>query len=565
MPNQWHQYPPIMLASPTLALATGHHGTWAGGYGGVAWYGDDGQWQTLVSGLPVMSVAALAYAGGWLLAGGAGGIARSHDRGQSWELTNIQGDTGAVTAIAASPAFESDTTLLAATLGNGVLRSTDAGTTWMPAPIGLQSVDVTALLWLSGEQVLAATDDGIYRSTTAGRTWRGCTGSDGAPIAGLTALPDGSVLAAVELGGILRSDDRGSTWSRWGDLAPETQATALLAADNVVLLGTVDHGLLRSLDCGVTWSVVAEGLVLALASGTAEVLAGIEDRVLRSVDQGATWSVLPQPPLHDLRRLFLHDGAPLLVGTHDAAVRYDASAGWTPLDAAPMPLVGFAIAPDGALLLSNPDGLSRSSDSGVSWQVQIPGAAGAIAHMTFRPDGTGWAMSGDGTHLLHTKDFGLNWQPLDAPFGVLPVVALQATSELLMAATYDPWRQVASLWRSNDGTVWTPGAEMATPWPVVATQAVPPGLTLGDTLFMERMAGNWLHVTLPGSGIRRIAAEASTILALTTAGIMRSNDTGLNWMRDDEDLAVAQIMDIAIENSTLYVLLAGGNVWSRPL
>lgn len=565
MPNQWRQYPPIMLASPTLALATGPNGAWAGGYGGVAWYGGDGPWQTLVSGLPVLSVAALAYAGGWLLAGGTGGIARSRDRGQTWELSTIMGDIGAVTAFAASPSFDSDTTLLAATLGGGVVRSTDAGNSWRPAQSGLQSNDVTALLWLSGEHVLAATDDGIYLSTNGGRAWRVCTGSDGAAIAGLTALPDGSLLGAVELGDMLRSDDAGSNWSRWGDLPPETQATALLAADNVVLLGTVEHGLLRSVDGGATWNVVAQGLVLALASRPDELLAGFDDGVLRSVDQGATWSVLPQPPLHDLRRLFILGGEPLVVGTHVAPVLYDTRAGWTPLDTAPLPLVGFAIAPDGALFLSSPAGLVSSSDGGDSWQMHIPGTEGAVAHITFRSDGTGWAGNIDGTYLFHSGDRGLSWQPLDSPFGVLPLVALQATPDLLMAATYDPQRQIAGLWRSEDGAGWTRGAAMHTPWPLVATQADPPALTLGDTLFMERLAGNWIHAMLPGSGIRRIAAEGSTVLALTTAGIMRSDDLGLNWVRDDEDLPVAQIMDIAVENSTLYVLLAGGNVWSRLL
>ena len=77
----WQQLPPILLPSPIMALAHGPDGLWAGGIGGVAWRPADRAWEPRLSGLPLTAVAALTYADGWLLAGGAEGIARSGDGG----------------------------------------------------------------------------------------------------------------------------------------------------------------------------------------------------------------------------------------------------------------------------------------------------------------------------------------------------------------------------------------------------------------------------------------------------------------------------------------------------
>jgi hypothetical protein len=84
-----------------MALACGPEGLWAGGIGGVAWRPTGGVWEPRLSGLPLTTVAALTYADGWLLAGGAEGIARSDDGGLTWQLGQSE-STAQVSAIVAS-------------------------------------------------------------------------------------------------------------------------------------------------------------------------------------------------------------------------------------------------------------------------------------------------------------------------------------------------------------------------------------------------------------------------------------------------------------------------------
>ena len=65
-------------------------------------------------------------------------------------------------------------TILVATVGQGVMRSEDAGASWRRVRGGMHSeAMVRSLLTLQGEQpvVLAATDRGLYRSEDTGAHW----------------------------------------------------------------------------------------------------------------------------------------------------------------------------------------------------------------------------------------------------------------------------------------------------------------------------------------------------------------------------------------------------------
>src|SRR5215217_7964493 len=137
MSGVWRHYPRIDLPSPVLALLTNQDGLWAGGFGGVARYTVTDGWTLLTAGLALRSVTALAHAGGSLLAGGDGGIARSPNGGLSWQQCSVPGNVGTVTDLALSPRFQEDGMALAATLDNGILRSTDSGQSWQASSFGL--------------------------------------------------------------------------------------------------------------------------------------------------------------------------------------------------------------------------------------------------------------------------------------------------------------------------------------------------------------------------------------------------------------------------------------------
>jgi photosystem II stability/assembly factor-like uncharacterized protein len=567
--TEWQQFPPVSIPTPVLALAEGDNGLWVGGLGGVAWRPTNRAWETRLSDLPLTRVAALSYAGGWLLAGGAEGIARSSDGGLTWRLGKTD-SRAQVTAIVASPRFATDGTALAATIGDGILRTSDAGRTWDWANFGLEDFEVMALAWAKGDTILAGTASGLYRSPNGGRAWRLIDG--GLPVAALAFLPNGGVVAALEEERLLRSEDGGIRWTAHSRLPEGVLATALLATPaGMLLLGTATHGLLRSTDEGESWSQADQHATLTFLNGSAELgelYAGTDGGLLASIDDGVTWQPETVPPIHDLRRLFIVGGRPLLAGPHTGMVRYHPEMGWSMLPEAPAPLTAASLGPGGSLFRAGPTGLARSTDAGESWQILVPGEAGQVEQFTFGAAGLGWAGRSQGGHLLQTQDGGATWTPRESPFGMLHLLALQVTPEMIIAITYDLQQQVVQPWRSFDGgQSWARGAKVQTPWPLTATYDTPALFTIGNILYLQQSGDHWLEIRIGSeeSAVRRIVGNSEVLLALTTNGLYHSLDQGQSWTESDDELPAAQVMDIALAENIVYVLLAGGQVWSKTL
>lgn len=570
MTNSWARLPAIQQCSPILALEASSEGLWSGGLGGVAWNSAQSAWEPRISGLPLISVAALAYDSGCLLAGGVGGVARSFDGGLHWESGTIPGGGEAITALAMSSSFLADGTALAGTMEHGILRSVDSGANWSSASFGLRSGEIATMAWGPRETALAGTSDGIYRSQIGGRAWRHCVGSEGRAIASIVCLDNGVALAAIETGGLLRSNDDGISWTPCERLPNGVDSSALsVTPRGTILLGTTSHGLFRSSD-GSTWTTVVGRSVLSLTVSESRAYVGTDNGIKVSDDDGETWKEIAAPPLHDLRHLLVMDDGLLAFGTNSTPLLYCAESGWSELASTPRPISCGAIGWSGSILVSTPDGLFRSSDRGASWQLLLEGDAGCVTQISVRSDGAGWIGGNARSPLLMTRDHGESWEQLDTPFGVLPLAALQTipgsfTGYTLLAATYDPRQRMVSVWRSvNDGMSWERGSITHSDWPVVSMVPEPLATSVGDSVLVRHYDGDWEQSRL-GGAVRRIVGHANTLVALTTSGIWKTTIGTGNWERDDDELSIDRVMDIALQEETLYVLLAGGEVWSRQL
>lgn len=641
--DTWHSLPPVILSSPVFTLAAGQNGIWAGGTGGIAWYpgqpqGNDDPhgnehspeatpaWQTRISTLPLSLVTALTYKEGLLLAGGVEGIACSHDEGRYWQPALLEDGIASITAFALSPDFGEDQTAVAATMENGILRTDDGGRTWTNASFGLESFEVTALAWVFGPTLLAATSDGIYRSSNAGRAWRRVYAGEELGIDTIAYLSEKVLLATIENGSLLRSLDGGTHWFIDDSTLKNANIISLFVepmkdGGEMLFVGTFEQGLLRSNDGGKSWEMVYDEVVLSLMSRDTILYAGTDSGVSMSDDDGQTWHDLPCPPVHDLRHLFAYEGQAMLSGAYAGIMQYTGSA-WEALPDLPQALMVTAIAPDGSLLLSSLDGLMRlefeemngraksSVDGGhrqrspYKRQILVEGQAGKVNFITFRPHGSSWqawAASEDGTRLLRSDDEGTTWQSLHPPFGILPLVALQAIPQRLIAATYDPRQYRICIWSSlDDGETWERGLEAETQWPLVATCADPPLMTISTIILLQDATGQWNKVSIGNDGgmIRRVVSMQrngnrrddadrdephgretddgqggrdtsglynTILMALTTTGLQRSDDWGASWQQYNEDLPVEQIIDIAANATDLYVLLTGGQVWKQTV
>ncbi len=189
-------------------------------------------------------------------------------------------DCALLSALAISPGYAKERTLLAGVKGNGVFRSTDGGLTWEPSSKGLAHMAVTGLAlspaFATDRIAFAAVlDKGLQRSLDGGRTWQTLPTAVNPTVALSPELDqDGALVVAGSIQGsavLQMSEDRGASWRKL--TVPSERSVQMLslapafARWHVMLLGDGNGDVYRSTDGGQTWRRVLQTSPGA-ASGT---------------------------------------------------------------------------------------------------------------------------------------------------------------------------------------------------------------------------------------------------------------------------------------------------------
>ncbi len=226
---------------------------------------------------------------------------------------------------------------------------------WRQANAGLPAKDIPALLVADSGTLLAATAGrGVFRSTDGGDNWQAGAGDTAQPSAGglprqdvrcLAQAPQGQLFAGTRSGAVFRSTDGGAHWNPlearppkhgWRgardpaeNRLPRTTVHTLVATvhdQRVLLLAGTGNGVFRADDAGSGWQPVNGGLpgthrasgmsdvvvrALSLGADAREVLAGTDHGVFRTTDHGKHWKAWNRglPPLagaHDLAKLTVY-------------------------------------------------------------------------------------------------------------------------------------------------------------------------------------------------------------------------------------------------------------------
>ncbi len=198
--------------------------------------------------------------------GNLGTIYKTSNGGGQWAALNLGITDASAQVVAVDPL--NPTTLYTGTFVNGVLKSTNSGTSWTTRNTGLKALLQHMALDAANKNIIYAGIPGlgVFQSTDGGNTW-------GARNAGLASLmvsalaisPVGNrtLWVAVNSGinpGVYKSTNGGSSWTaannpldNFGFLAPLKMVADPVNPNGIYALGFVG-GVYRSSDGGSTWN-----------------------------------------------------------------------------------------------------------------------------------------------------------------------------------------------------------------------------------------------------------------------------------------------------------------------
>lgn len=502
-------------------------------------------------------------------------------------------------------------TMLAASLGGGIWKTTNGGATWTPVNAGL------------------ADPDAKVHSVALSPNFTG----------------DGSALAGAHNGGIHRSTDGGETWTKvypTDSNKMEVHAVAFapnFASSRLALAAGGNHkgglvaGIFRSSDGGASWSKVLDGNALEVNcwfvafspnfSGDNTAFASCSGgKLYRSMNGGVTWQLrntgLPTDDIRDIAFSpnFANDGT-IFVGTNRYGVWKTTNTGgnWSRLYG----LGGWdnryvAVAPDfdGADGNAGDDvvfagglnaGLWRSNDGGSTWtELSYPliEAVSGIRKDTYviRPM-PGFSANNSSqqplfvaTHgagvLYHPRGgVGNGWEVRNSGMAAQEALVVHVADDGTVFAGANGGGLFRSddggaTWLSRNGTVYAttaPGAIATAPNFAVVPHMVTGSYWNGGLAYSNDRGQTWTEAASgPRNQIRALVYSPNypaenLVLAGTGGGwpadidgIYRSADGGANWTQVDNQLKGKYIISLAAapttgQNWVVFAGVYGDGVW----
>ena len=493
-----------------------------------------------------------------------------------WESAN--GDySDPIVALAAS-----GSSLLASSLNDGLFRSTDDGQNWTKLGFGLPSGPRVVGLTMSGNTIIACTDDGyfgMYRSTDLGLTWSATylightisivngmalvsTGRGGVykstndgftwvetgtglPIYGASFVGIGAVVFAASEMGVYRSTDNGSTWVGVNTGLPSAYVECIAVKESQLFVGTDGGGVFLSTNNGDSWSAVNNGLaavgtglpyqiVNALIVIDTAIFAGtVIDGVFRSTDNGASWTPMNSGLENGNIQAFVRKGDSLYAGGNDGEIYVTSNYGSTWMLAHTgmgSRDVSSIVYRNNALIagtsLGFPSGIYRSANLGMSWSRNTVGLPDTDFSCFYSSDKS-LLVGTNGAGIYASTDNGYVWAPTGLTTGA--VSGFSTHAGYLFAATS------AGVYRStDDGMTWNSADSGLTQTSVTSLCSLDSQLFAGTPggVFVSTDAGSsWVaaNTGLWNAGVRSLASNGSNLFAGTSTGVFVSPNYGKTW------------------------------------
>ena len=546
-----------------------------------------------------------------------GGVFKTTDGGESWDLVNSGLPAGGIVALAINP--QDPAMIYAIAQGNfgektgGVYKSTDGGTSWTAVNAGLDSnayyVSILAIDPSNPDMVyVSGYDTGLYQSTNGGANWSPAGYGMTAPGYGRTAdtviaLPfdprDSNIVYAGTSAGTFKSRDRGASWSavrsRQTSDASGPLVVSALAVDpqnpDTVYAIEANSAVFKSADAGASWTAVYSepaaptGLtVLRIDPQNPQTMyAGTPVGIYKATDGGSSWApVNSGVPSDGNGQLMI---STLAIDPQSPSTIYAIYVGTSAYTG------GFCCG----------GGIVKSTDGGANWSILNTALQGSDNYCDCDQETSGLAIDpqnpnivyvGNGSGVMKTTDGGASWKWVNSGFPSGPNQHLAITTlaidpqnpgTLYAGAFLNSVPGSAVFKSTNGGEAKLPGS-----WTNVGLSGFYFAAILGideqipGTVYVRAASANafllfktanggasWNDVNsgLPSS-VTALAIDpriSATVYAATNSGVFRSIDGGLNWTPVNSGLTTLSVSTLAIHPQnpdTVYAGILDGSVFA---
>lgn len=507
----------------------------------------------------------------------AGGLWETTDGGNSWTVLTDNNDVIGISAIVIPSDYETSNTIYIGTgdrdaydnHSNGVLKSTDGGTTWNPTGLTFSLADGETvnrmLLHPNDDQtIFAATSDGVYKTTNGGDDWNQLYTTEFIDMEFCPTDPD-IIYGGTRYGYIYKSTDGGVNWQMSLNTGSRVELAVSQDQPGVVYAVISNsssglHGIFKSTDYGtnfnlvfddanlLTWDATGSGgggqgwydLALAADPNNGDVVYCGGVNTWRSTDGGYNWEIVNHWS-GDLVQA-VHADKHYLEFRRDQSVLFECNDG------------GVYITNDGTNWTDLTNGMiiSQIYRLSVSQTDEEATINGLQDNGTKYYSSSGWedVLGGDGMECI------IDYTDENTQFGSLYYGQIYRT--------YNEWYNASNISNNIPG-----GASGAWVTPYTLDPNDPNTLYVGySNLWKSTDQGNsFTGIGSFGGQLQSLAiapSNSEVIYAATYSSIKRTTDGGTNWENITSGLPTSSssIKYISVKNNdpnTAWVALSGYN------
>ncbi len=192
-----------------------------------------------------MSIQVLAVTqSGYVLAAVEGKTYRSTDHGETWSAVRSIKNAKRIEAFTSDPSGQ----VFGVTWGDGALRSTDEGGTWLFTSANLPSPNLKCVVTRAPGELFVGGLKGVSRSTNSGDTWTDISYGLAQPsIRALAFDKNNGLLASTTTGKVYRTTNDGANWMDVTNGLPQFQVVSFAVASRSLIFASTDTaGLYRA-------------------------------------------------------------------------------------------------------------------------------------------------------------------------------------------------------------------------------------------------------------------------------------------------------------------------------